>query len=91
MWEGQGQRRVVQRGKTKKQREERRREEMGTDERRNRVDEAVVRGTGGGRRRIEKDRGRYEELKVSVRTVWSSELDKDAAAVTSVLISPLAG
>lgn len=31
------------------------------------------------------------ELKVSVRTVWSSELDRDTAAVTSVLISPSAG
>lgn len=28
------------------------------------------------------------KLKVGMRTVWSSELDRDTAAVTSVLISP---
>lgn len=53
----------------------------------------MVRGRGEKERRIEeKERGREgEKLKVSVRTVWSSELDRDTAAVTSVLISPLAG
>lgn len=39
----------------------------------------------------EGQRKRWEELKVRVRTVWSSELDRDTAAVTSVLISPSAG
>lgn len=44
------------------------------------------------RRTEKKERGRErEKLKVSVRTVWSSELDRDTAAVTSVLISPSAG
>ena len=42
------------------------------------------------RGREEKDRAE-RKLKVSVRTVWSSELDRDTAAVTSVLISPSAG
>lgn len=51
--------------------------------------------SGGEResRRREEDRKKERErkLKVSVRTVWSSELDRDTAAVTSVLISPSAG
>lgn len=38
----------------------------------------------------EKDRAR-RKLKVSMRTVWPSELDRNTAAVTSVLISPSAG
>ena len=52
---------------------------------------AIVVKEGEGRKG-KKDRGREDrKLKVSVRTVWSSELDRDTAAVTSVLISPSAG
>lgn len=58
------------------------------------VKEGMVRGRVEGAGRIgEKDRGREgRKLKVSVRTECeSSELDRETAAVTSVLISPSAG
>lgn len=46
-----------------------------------------------GERVVEKRKEEVSErkLKVSARTVWSSELDGDTAAVTSVLISHSAG
>lgn len=49
-------------------------------------------GMWGGRRERETEReATRTELKVSVRTEPSSELDRETVAVTSVLISPSAG
>lgn len=74
------------RGKREKT-EKREREEGGRRWRRRKERILEIKSSGERKsRRREEER----ELKVSVRTVWSSELDRDTAAVTSVLISPSA-
>lgn len=92
--EGQGQCRVVQYRVERKGRKDRKRR-GGRIWRQRKGGILEIKSSGERESRVrEEDRkeGQSErELKVSVRTVWSSELDRDTAAVTSVLISPSAG
>lgn len=77
----------MEREKRQKQRRRKEGREMETEEGRNNGDtETVVRCRVEEERWIEK-----RNLKVRMRTPWSSELDRNTAAVTSVLISPSAG
>lgn len=80
--EGQGQRRVVQYREGKKERRKEGKMRNGDREEGDRD----IKNSG----RMESRRTVEDGLKVSGRTVWSSELDTNAAAVTSVLISPSA-